>query len=161
MAEETVITSEVKELLGVEGISYTGEVEKDMVRKYAQAIGDTNPLYHDESYAKESRHGSIIAPPTMPFIFTFKTSLPKLPSSLSGGGARAGNSMEFFRPMRPGDVITCTAKYLDIFERDGRSGKLLFKVTEYTYKDQNGEVIAIGKDTSVTFLGREKREEHA
>lgn len=156
MAENASISDKIKSLLGVEVGSHTGEVEKGMVRRYAEAIGDANSLYHDEEYAKRSRHGTIIAPPTMPFIFSFKAPLPRLPDEIAGGGARAGNSMEFFRPLRPGDVITCTGKYVDFFEREGRGGKMLFRIVEYTYVDQNGAVVAVGRDTNVTFLGQRR-----
>lgn len=42
MSDDTIITPEGKELLGVKVGSYTGEVEKVMVRRYAEAIGDAN-----------------------------------------------------------------------------------------------------------------------
>ena len=39
------------------------EVEKGAIKKYADAVDDHNPLYWDDEYAKNSRYGSIIAPP--------------------------------------------------------------------------------------------------
>ncbi len=50
MSDDTIITPEVKELLGVEVGSYTGQVEKVMVRRYAEAIGDANPFIRSYSW---------------------------------------------------------------------------------------------------------------
>lgn len=35
----------------------------DLIRHYADGIGDTNPLWRSEEYAKNTRYGGIIAPP--------------------------------------------------------------------------------------------------
>ena len=39
-------------------------VEKGAIMMFARAIGDTNPIYHDEAYAASTESGSVIAPPT-------------------------------------------------------------------------------------------------
>ncbi|MDG2024460.1 MAG: MaoC family dehydratase N-terminal domain-containing protein [Actinomycetota bacterium] len=39
-------------------------VEASHILMFARAIGDTNPIYHDESHAAGTEVGSIIAPPT-------------------------------------------------------------------------------------------------
>jgi acyl dehydratase len=39
---------------------------KDVIRRWAYAIGDTNPLWLDEDYASKSRWGTILSPPTFP-----------------------------------------------------------------------------------------------
>ena len=38
--------------VGKESVPVKNEVEKGAIRKFAEAIGDPNPLYHDEAYAK-------------------------------------------------------------------------------------------------------------
>ena len=35
----------------------------DLIRHYADAIGDTNPLWRFDEYAKNTKYGTIIAPP--------------------------------------------------------------------------------------------------
>jgi acyl dehydratase len=39
-------------------------VEKGAILMFARAVGDTNPIYYDEAYAKGTEVGSVIAPPT-------------------------------------------------------------------------------------------------
>src|SRR3546814_3375701 len=45
------------------------EVTRDAIRHWAWATGDRNRLYTDEDYARRSRHGGPIAPPTMLYAF--------------------------------------------------------------------------------------------
>ena len=39
---------------------------RDVIRRWAYAIGDGNPLWLDDDYAKKTRWGAILSPPTFP-----------------------------------------------------------------------------------------------
>ena len=39
-------------------------VEASHIMMFARSVGDANPIYHDEEYAKKTDLGGIIAPPT-------------------------------------------------------------------------------------------------
>ena len=54
------------------------EVEKGAIRRFAEALGDYNPIYYDEEYARASGYPTIVAPPTFPASF-----------HSAGGSARA------------------------------------------------------------------------
>lgn len=41
-------------------------VEYTHIMMFARSVGDDNPIYHDEEYAKKTEVGHIIAPPTFP-----------------------------------------------------------------------------------------------
>ncbi|MDA1349146.1 MAG: MaoC family dehydratase N-terminal domain-containing protein, partial [Chloroflexi bacterium] len=58
------LTPEMRAAIGSESEPVTWEVEKGEIIRFAQAIGDPNPVYSDEAAARKSRHGGIIAPPT-------------------------------------------------------------------------------------------------
>ena len=62
-----------------------------------------------------------------------------------------GGDWEFYSPVKVGDLITCTSKSADIYEQQGKAGKLLFFVTETTVTDQRGEVTAKGKSTLINY----------
>src|SRR5690625_7484788 len=51
-------------VIGLTGEKYTFDVEKRHVKQFAEAIGDTNPLYTDEEYASKSAYGQLVVPPT-------------------------------------------------------------------------------------------------
>ena len=45
-------------------------VSADSIRAFALAIGEENPVYSDEEYAKTTKYGRMITPPT--FCLTLK-----------------------------------------------------------------------------------------
>ncbi|MCH8088956.1 MAG: MaoC family dehydratase N-terminal domain-containing protein [Chloroflexi bacterium] len=61
MAQESSILAELKKMVGREMV-ITGpeEVGRAAIRYFAQAIGDMNPLYLDEEYARGTSDGGII-----------------------------------------------------------------------------------------------------
>ncbi len=150
MTQESVITQEMRDVIGVESEAITYDVERGAIRKFAEAIGDDNPLYVDEETARKSRHGGLIAPPT--FM-----------RSMSAGRARAtvqspypaaldgGSEWEYFEPVRPGDRISVTMKVSDMFEREGRLGNMLFIIRETSYVNQFGKTVAIQRGTGISY----------
>ena len=55
------------------------------------------------------------------------------------------------KPVQAGDVITATTKVVDIYEREGRLGKMLFVISETTYKNQDGEIVAKARNTGISY----------
>ena len=56
-------------LIGLVSAPYGVEVEKGAVRRFADALGDPNPVYRDANAARAQGYGGIIAPPTFPVSF--------------------------------------------------------------------------------------------
>ena len=56
MTQESVITQQMRDAVGVESEPITHDVEKGAIVKFAQAIGDTNPLFNDEAAARQTRY---------------------------------------------------------------------------------------------------------
>jgi acyl dehydratase len=50
----------------------TYEVSRELIRRFAQAIGDTNPAYTDVDAAKALGHPDVIAPPTFLTVLGFR-----------------------------------------------------------------------------------------
>lgn len=51
---------------GEEGIKTSwDDVNRPMIRHWAQAMNDKNPIYTDAEFAASTRHGGLVAPPTM------------------------------------------------------------------------------------------------
>ncbi len=142
MAQAAVPTLEdIKPYVGKESEPRVYEVEKGMIRKFAEAIGDPNPLYYDEEYAKNTRHGGIVAPPT--FVAYFKAGpMPEVDGLPWSPKLHGDDEIEFYRPIRPGHVITARARVVDVFEKQGSRGRMVFRVQETTLTDQRGERVA-------------------
>ncbi len=137
--------------------STTYEVEKGAIARFAEAVGDPNPLYRDVEYAGKSRYCSIIAPPGF-FGWPVKGGEPlddlgDLVSHLSEAGygriLDGGIEWEFFKPVRAGDKLAVTSLVKNIVERSGKTGKVLFVFRDTTYTNQNGDVVATARQTTI------------
>ena len=156
MTQQSVITQQMREAIGVESPPVTYEVEKGAIVKFAQAIEDPNPLFNDEQAARKTRYRGLIAPPT--FLRSLRAVPVRAelrspyPAVLDGG-----SEWDYFEPVRPGDRITVTSKIVDLFERQGRLGNMLFMIREVRYVNQLGELAAQQRNTMISYqpLGKE------
>jgi acyl dehydratase len=158
---ESLITEEARAMIGVENEPVTGTVSEKEIRRFCYAVGDLNPAYLDGDVGDNPASGSVVAPPMFYDIPIVKESplgmlredgMPKGGKSLPLKTTRimaGGKEVEFFKPMRPGDTITSIGKIVDIYEKDGRSGPLVFTVFENRYTNQDGELVAIETATGI------------
>jgi len=143
-----IVTDEIRKLIGTESEPRVAEVERGAIRRFAEAIGDSNPLFNDEAAARRSRYGGMIAPPTFCRSLGggfFNVPLP-LARALDGG-----SEWEYSEPIRPGDRITVISKLADIREAAGRMGTMVFIVTETRYTNQFGQLCAIQRWTGIRY----------
>jgi len=152
---------------GAPGPPTRDPVNRPMIHHWCDAIGDLNPIYVDEALAEQSRHGGIVAPPTMlqawgmPGLVGRGPSLPeerraKPPSSDSGPNPMqvlqdAGYTsvvatdceQDYHRYLRPGDVLRVSGELESVSgEKKTGLGVGYFVTNKSTYTDQNGEVVA-------------------
>lgn len=137
--------------IGNEAPPVLRRIEPGALIKFAKAIGETNPLYLDEAYAKTTRFGALIAAPTYVSTFTdalngdlFDFDLP-LKRFL-----HSDDAVQNFQPIRAGDLISTTARYVDVYVREGRNGPLLFQAVELRLTRQ-AEPVATVRVASVSF----------
>jgi acyl dehydratase len=122
------------------------------------------PIYWDEDYAKTTRWGGIIAPPEFnPFAWPIhreiepSVNLPAGGKSVAADGApgnrgmNGGQVIEYFAPMRPGDVMSSTTALVDWNERKTRLGLTLFSISETRWTNQKGELVKISRNTSIRY----------
>ena len=130
------------------------EATRDNIKNFAEAVGDNNPLWINEEYARKSRFGMITAPPTFLYNITHGSS----PSStISGAPPRkdlgllyAGAELEFFRPIRLGDEFTVKGKSVDIIRKQSKAlGPMLFATGEASYYNQRNELVASCKRSAL------------
>ena len=58
------IPQDLKNAIGIESSPLDNDIEKGAIKRFAEAIEDSNPIYTDESYAKKLNYRSVVAPPT-------------------------------------------------------------------------------------------------
>src|SRR5579884_4267354 len=94
------------------------EATKDAIRHYAHGIGDSNPLWTDEQYARATRYGDLLAPPT--FLYAADRILGGYVGGLPGVHAMfAGTDWHWYRPIRRGTRFQVTAWLKDLVEKRG------------------------------------------
>ena len=143
-----IVTDEVKKMIGSKSQPRTFEIESGAIRRFAEAIGDPNPLFNDEQAARHTRFGGMIAPPT----FMRSLGIEFLDVKIQAGRALDGGSeWDYFIPIRPGDRITVVSKLADIRESEGRLGPMAFIVAETSYTNQFGELCAIQRTTTIRY----------
>jgi N-terminal half of MaoC dehydratase len=69
--------------------------------------------------------------------------------SAMGSGLHAEQHFEYHRHIRPGDVLSATIRAGDTWEKEGRSGKLVFSENITEYRDQNGELVITARGVGV------------
>jgi len=152
MAEESLITEEMRKAVGsLVNIAVT-EIESGAIKRFCRATEDDNPLWQDEEYARKTSYGGTIVPSGYLITMQMEGESPGfyMPYQLSLKGAiDAGGEWEFFRPVRPGDVIVVDRKFIDIYQKKGSLGNMLFNEFETTYRNQRGEIVAKGRWTSI------------
>lgn len=163
-----------KKYIGKETGTYTGEpvLARD-IRRYALAIDDPDPIYHDDNAAKKGKHGGLVAP--LVYVtwavgvpgsekavkdlgedgLESFVGVPEIPNVWTLGWVRGGDEFEFFKPIYVNDKVTVKGKIVDMKEKNGKSGKLIFVTSDFIYTNQNGEFLAKHR---VTMIGTPRKE---
>ena len=141
----------LKRCIGQESAPTTYVVDPGSVKYYADAIMDPDPLYRDEEYARGTKHGGIIAPPTFFGGAIGLRGIPAgdprtmfslvLPLPAEWLTVATGDEFEFFAPVRPGMTLVCRERFADAYERQARSGRLLFYTFEKTFSNPEGDLL--------------------
>jgi acyl dehydratase len=116
------------------------EAAEDNIRHFAHAYGDTNPLFTDPKYAKDTVWGDQVAPPTWLYTVDRTHCAPKLPGVQWIHG---GNRFEFERPVTLGDRFHVSVKQTKCERKQGsRSNDMVLQEGTTEYYDQNDELVA-------------------
>jgi acyl dehydratase len=127
----------------------TYEVGKEKIKEYAKAIKNLDPHYLDDNFAKQSKYGTIIAPPTFAVVFgayliepVFNDKDLNLNMAMLVHGEQ---ELEFLEVVKAGDSITTSAKIVDIKNKE----KLDVISVEIKSKNQHGKDVSRGIYTFV------------
>lgn len=128
-------------------------VERGAIKRFADAVGYSNPLYYDEEEGRKSEYQGIIAPPG--FFGWPIGQLLSIEEVLQAFGCPAGSvlnggtEVSFYMPVRPGDVLIATRSLRSAIEKDGSLGKMLIMTIETTYLNQDAALVAVSRDTFI------------
>lgn len=160
--------AQAKALLGmpIRVEQWNHEASWDAIRHYAWGLGDDNPLYCDPEYAKTTRWGGLIAPPTFFFGIWDAVVAPGLPDVQ---WFYSGIDAEFFKPIRRNDAIVAKAEYVNAQAVSGKTvSNMLVQTGDVRYVNQEGEVVTrvqshtfrVGRSSAEGGLKYAPREKH-
>lgn len=141
------ITSEAlaewEKRIGVElriGNIFNENVSYEAIRNYVNGIGDCNPLYRDQEYAKKTRYEALIAPPNWLYSVFPTWVLQGLP------GVHAFHSSTdwtFYRPIYVNDKITPKCYFVGYDVKSSSfAGKTVFEYQRSDFYNQRNELVA-------------------
>jgi acyl dehydratase len=119
-------------------------VEAGRLRFFAEAIGETNPVYVDEAAAQEAGYPSLPVPPT--FLFGLEMERPNALAWVREIGMNLARILHgeqtftYHRPACAGDVLTFDTCISDIYDK--KNGALEFVVKQSRVSNQHGEHVA-------------------
>jgi acyl dehydratase len=120
------------------------DIEKGRLRFFAEAIGETDPIYTDEAAAHAAGYPSLPAPPT--FLFAAELDSKSVVAMLDDLGVALDRILHgeqqftYLAPVCAGDTVTVESRISDIYARKG--GALEFIVKDSTVTNQRGLRVA-------------------
>lgn len=133
MTEALVDIEKLKSKIGVGWEPREYPIEREMVRRFTRAVGDTNPKWQDGA----------IAPPTFVLAIGFEQFVDDLLAIVSFNTVlMAGTELECYQPIKTGDVITTVFEISNLREREGETGRTAFMTFDSTCKNQRQELVA-------------------
>lgn len=148
-------------------------VDRTAILNFAAALGETNPIYWDETHAAGTPLGGVIAPPTFAVAAALwnpdyglrgirqipKRAAPPAAERAAREGRGGGGSarllhgeqrFEYHQPVRPGMRLVASSRPGRTWEKEGkRGGKLRFSETITELRDERGELVVIATSVGI------------
>jgi acyl dehydratase len=131
------------------------------ILEFSRAIGEDRSIHVDHEAARAAGHPDLVAHPYFPY--TIRVAAGTLNGDLAPDGSSADEvppvettramagetAVEFGEPVHAGDVVRLERRIVDIYEKDGRSGPLVFVVVDYTFTNQDGVLVMAERFTRI------------
>lgn len=130
-------------IVGMTFPPHSAVVEAGQLRFFALAIGETNPVYSEDSASRDAGHPALPVPPT--FLFSLDLLRPdnnwKEAAGIQMSRVLHGDQSFTYHCMaHAGDTLRFESRITDVFDK--KSGALSFVVTQTRVTNQRGEHIA-------------------
>lgn len=132
------------------------QVTPQDIARYARAIGANDPIHYEPDAARAAGYADVVAPPLFPYVIRMQAYNLIAREQLEPDGspsadvppiaarrAMAGEThLELGEPVVAGDVVTVKKRLLHLYEKEGKSGPLVFVQTEYLFTRDDGALVA-------------------
>jgi len=151
-----VITEEARRWADREYPPFEMMVTATDIAKFAHATGETNPIHFDKDAAAAAGYADVVAPTLFSYVVRMHASALVPPDQLELDGsptadvpplptrrAMAGEtSVVLGERVVAGDVISVRKRLSRMYEKQGRSGPLVFVEMEFTFTNQRGDLVS-------------------
>lgn len=151
-----IITEEARSWAGKEFPPFEFIVTGLDIARFAHAVEATEPIHFDRAAARAAGFADVVAPALFPYVIRMQAynlvdrahlepdgspsaDVPPLPTRRAMAGE---TSILLGEPIVAGDVITVEKHVLDLYEKEGKSGPLVFVQMEFTFHNQHGRLVA-------------------
>jgi 3-methylfumaryl-CoA hydratase len=126
------------------------------IARFAHATGEKNPIHFDKKAAEAAGYTDVVAPTLFSYVVRMHASTLVPPDQLEPDGspsadvpplptrrAMAGEtSVVLGERIVAGDVISVKKRLANMYEKEGRSGALVFVEMEFAFTNQRGDLVA-------------------
>ncbi len=158
-----LITPEARAWAEREYPDATFQVGRSDIQRYSYAIGEADAIHVDPEAAREAGYADVVAPPMFPYVIRMHTAHLGPRDELAPDGsatadvppvqttrAMAGEiSLELGVPVVAGDTVTVGKRIVEMYEKEGRSGPLVFVTMEFSFTNQREEMVARERFTRI------------
>lgn len=142
----TAADSRFAPYVGRESAPVVLDVERGHIRRFAEAVGDTNPIYVDEAAARAAGHPRIPAPPT--FAIALRANDPRGGIDIDWRKLLHGEQeFVFTRPLYAGDRLTIVGRIAAADVKETKSGVMDVMVLETVATDGDGTRVFTARST--------------
>lgn len=132
--------NKLKEREGQQFPPLTVEIEKGLIKRFTEAVGDENPLWEDG-----------MAPPTLVLTLGFNEVIETLTQDAPLTVLHGSTVINSFMPVKAGDVLTINPKLEKIRVRKGKMGDTAFTTFAISYTNEKGKAVADVKQMAVVY----------
>ncbi len=159
------LPKDAKALVGLEWEEQLGEICAIDAQRFALTVGDFNPSYFDDDYARARGLKGMIVPPTfLTAMISWGIGAPEdrllsdgmppghgqQPENIRGLRRMAGGqNHKFHCPVYPGDALLRKTRITSVQERQGRSGNFVTMEWLDRYFNQQDELVLECEVTSI------------
>ena len=137
---------------------FNTQVTRDSIKHFVDGIGDSNPLFRDENYARKTKYGRLAAPPTFLETINYSQHPEGVPAGVEG--FLSGFAWQYFKPVLEGDEYSARVIYpFDVQLKPSRfAGQLIIITEKGDLLGPDGNIAATYKSWVIFMEGRKSKE---
>ena len=137
------------------GQAALNEIERGAIRRFAESLGETNPIYFDERAAHAAGFRDIVAPLLFPLALRSARALTQV-AQPNRTVLLSEEQVEQFEPLCAGDQVAVSSRVVETSSRPGNAGPIEFIQLEDEGRNLDGKLVFRVRRSLIVRAGREQ-----